>query len=87
VLRNLTARLASGGVLIAGFQLRAGGLSADEYDDCVRAAGLQPSTRFATWGGAPFVTGSDYVVAVSKREPMPGSVMKDDPYVVAVSKR
>jgi 2-polyprenyl-3-methyl-5-hydroxy-6-metoxy-1,4-benzoquinol methylase len=67
VLRNLADRLAPGGMLVAGFQLRAGGLTVGIYDDCTLAAGLESVAHFSTWDATPFEPGGDYVVAVSKR--------------------
>jgi SAM-dependent methyltransferase len=67
VVANLAVRLAPGGVLVAGFQLRRGGLTRERYDACAHAAGLVPTAHFATWDGEDFVAGGDYVVVVSKR--------------------
>jgi hypothetical protein len=66
VLANIAARLASGGLVIAGFQLN-GRLELDEYDAAAARAGLVPVTRFATWDRAPFVDGGDYVVTVDSK--------------------
>jgi hypothetical protein len=66
VLGNVTERLAPGGLVIAGFQLR-GRLSLTEYDDAAASAGLTPVERFATWERAPFVAGGDYVVVVDSK--------------------
>ena len=52
VLRNLAVRLAPGGLLVAGFQLRAGGLTVDAYDDCARAAGPRRRSRASRRGTA-----------------------------------
>jgi SAM-dependent methyltransferase len=65
VLANIAARVATGGLVIAGFQLT-GRLSLAEYDDAAAAAGLAPVERFATWERAPFA-GGDYVVAVDSK--------------------
>ncbi|MET0275330.1 MAG: SAM-dependent methyltransferase, partial [Acidimicrobiia bacterium] len=65
VLHNLASRLAPGGLLVAGFQLRDGGLTPDGYDEFTRAAGLAPHARAATWDGDPF-TGGDYLVAIDQ---------------------
>jgi SAM-dependent methyltransferase len=65
VLANLAARVAPGGLVIAGFQLN-GRLSLAEYDDAADAAGLVPVDRFATWERAPFA-GGDYVVTVDSK--------------------
>jgi SAM-dependent methyltransferase len=66
VLANVAARLAPGGLVIAGFQLT-GRLTLAGYDSAARTAGLAPVVRFATWEGAPFVAGGDYVVAVDSK--------------------
>lgn len=67
VVANVGARLARGGVLVAGFQLLPGRLTVDRYEECVVAAGLVPAARYATWDGDRFTPGGDYVVVVSKR--------------------
>jgi SAM-dependent methyltransferase len=66
VLRNLATRLATDGLLIAGFQL-GHGLSLDEFDAAASAAGLSAVTRFATWDRAPYLAGGDYVVTVDSK--------------------
>ena len=75
VLANVAARLAPGGLVIAGFQLT-GRLSLAEYDAAAAAAGLTPEARYATWDRAPFTGpidgdgsggGGDYVVVVDSK--------------------
>jgi trans-aconitate methyltransferase len=66
VLANLSARLATGGLVVAGFQL-SGRLSLVDYDTHARAAGLAPVARWSTWDRAPFTATSDYVVAVDSK--------------------
>ena len=66
VLEQLTARLAPGGLLVAGFQLRRGRISLAEYDRLTGAAGLTPVARWSTWDREPFV-GGDYAVSVHCR--------------------
>ena len=66
MLANVAARLAPGGLVIAGFQLT-GRLSLAEYDAAAAAAGLAPVTRFATWDRDPWVDGGDYVVTVDSK--------------------
>jgi SAM-dependent methyltransferase len=66
VLGNVAARLAPGGFVIAGFQLRRR-LSLADYDEAAATAGLAPVDRFATWERAPFVAGGDYVVVVDSK--------------------
>lgn len=57
-------RLAAGGRLVAGFQLRVGWPTLGGYDAWCRAAGLELEERFATWDRQPY-TGGDYAVSVS----------------------
>jgi trans-aconitate methyltransferase len=66
VLVNLSARVAPGGLVVAGFQL-SGRLSLAEYDTYAVAAGLAPLARWSTWDRAPFTVTSDYVVAVDSK--------------------
>ncbi len=66
VLANVSARLAPGGLVIAGFQLT-GRLALADYDDIAVAAGLVAVERFATWDRQPFVAGGDYVVTVDSK--------------------
>lgn len=66
VLEQLAARLAPGGLLVAGFQLREGRLALDDYDRFAAAAGLTPVHRWATWERAPY-DGGDYAVSVHRR--------------------
>jgi hypothetical protein len=65
VLANVAARLAPGGLVVAGFQLT-GRLPLTAYDAAAIAAGLTPVERWSTWERAPF-TGRDYVVAVDSK--------------------
>ncbi len=67
VIKNLARHLAPGGLLVAGFQLRAGGLSIATYDELAEAAGLVLSERFATWDGDAWVAGGGYAVSVHRR--------------------
>jgi trans-aconitate methyltransferase len=66
VLANLSARLAPGGLVVAGFQL-SGRLSLADYETYATAAGLEPVARWTTWDRAPFTATSDYVVAVDSK--------------------
>ena len=66
VVASVAARLAPGGLLIAGFQLK-GRLPLTVYDAAAAAAGLAPVARYATWDRDPFVEGGDYVVAVDSK--------------------
>lgn len=65
VLSNLSARLAPGGVLVAGFSIRADRLPLQRYDDLAAAAGLVAVDRWATWERTPF-SGGDYAVSVHR---------------------
>ncbi|WP_099023427.1 class I SAM-dependent methyltransferase [Mycolicibacterium palauense] len=66
VLRELADRLRPGGLLVAGFQLRADRLALQTYDELAEAAGLQLVQRWATWDRQPFA-GGDYAVSVHRR--------------------
>jgi len=61
--------LSPGGRLIAGFQLRAGWPTLDDYDGWCAGAGLELEHRWSTWDRAPFGTGADYTVTVSTSIP------------------
>ncbi len=63
VVAQLADRLTPGGVLVAGFQLLAGRLTLQRYDDIATSAGLRLVHRWATWEQAPF-GGGDYAVSV-----------------------
>ena len=67
VLENLTARIAPGGLLVAGFSLRPGQLSTQRYDQLASAAGWAPVIRWGTWDRQPFDDG-DYAVSVHRLE-------------------
>lgn len=69
VVDGVAARLAPGGLLVAGFTLRADRLSLEDYDRACRNAGLELVHRWATWDRKPF-TGGDYAVSVH-RAPQP----------------
>jgi SAM-dependent methyltransferase len=66
VLSQLVGRLVSGGLLVAGFQLRPDRLSLADYDRLCAAVGLDPVARWATWDRRPFAAG-DYAVSVHRR--------------------
>jgi SAM-dependent methyltransferase len=68
VLSNLSARLPPGGLLVAGFSIRADRLPLQRYDNLAAAAGLVPVDRWATWARAPFA-GGDYAVSVHRAAP------------------
>ena len=67
VVANMARHLRPGGLLVAGFQLQAGRLTLDEYDDAAAAAGLELEERWATWDRRPFEAGGDYAVSVHRR--------------------
>jgi SAM-dependent methyltransferase len=66
VLAQLVDRLAPGGLLVAGFQLKPARLSLADYDRMCAAVGLDPVARWATWDRQPFAAG-DYAVSVHRK--------------------
>lgn len=66
VLTNLARHLESNGLLVAGFQLRAGGLTVDRYDELAAAAGLELAERYSTWDADPWADGGSYAVSVHR---------------------
>ena len=69
VLENLVRHLAPSGVFIAGFSLRPGQLTVDEYDRIASAAGLALMERWSTWERGPWGPGDDYQLSVHRRSP------------------
>jgi SAM-dependent methyltransferase len=67
VLANLTRHLAPGGALVAGFSLRPGQLTVEQYDHLSAAAGLSLVERWATWDRDPWSPGADYQLSVHRR--------------------
>lgn len=67
VLKNMARHLEPGGVLVAGFQLRPGGLTLDRFDALATEAGIPLDRRYATWDEDPFVAGSGYAVSVLRK--------------------
>jgi SAM-dependent methyltransferase len=63
VLDACTRCLRPGGLLVAGFGVRADRVPLDRYDAMAAAAGMTPVARWATWDRAPYVDG-DYAVSV-----------------------
>ena len=59
------AHVASGGALVAGFQL-GDGYSLAQYDASCAVAGLAPTERWSSWDREPFAGGS-YAVSVHRR--------------------
>lgn len=64
VVDRLAAHLAPGGFLVAGFQLRPGGLTLDAYDSVARDAGMRLVERHSTWSRESFAAPGDYAVSV-----------------------
>jgi SAM-dependent methyltransferase len=64
-LAALADRLAPGGLLVAGFSVRADRLTLERYDRLAGDAGLQLVFRWATWDRQPF-EGGDYAVSVHR---------------------
>lgn len=64
VIDRVAGHLVAGGRLVAGFQLRPGGLDLARYDEAAAAATLRLADRYATWDGDPWVEGGDYAVSV-----------------------
>jgi SAM-dependent methyltransferase len=58
--------LAEGGRLIAGFTLRPGWPTPEDYAGWCTDAGLELEDRFRSWDGDPYV-GGDYLLAVHRR--------------------
>lgn len=67
VVSNLARHLASGGALVAGFQLISGGLTLAHYDAYAARAGVVLAERWATWDRQPWSPTSDYAVSVHRR--------------------
>jgi len=67
VMANLTRHLAPGGALVAGFSLRPGQLSVDDYDGLAVSAGTSLVERWSTWDRDPWSPGADYQVSVHRR--------------------
>ncbi len=63
---RLATHLDVGGLLVAGFQLLAGGYGVDDYDEHAARAGCELVSRFAGWHREPF-HGADYAVSVHRR--------------------
>lgn len=69
VVRNLTRHLAPGGLLIAGFELQPGRLSAERYDEIATSAGLTLSERWSTWDRDVWDPRGDYALSVHRSPP------------------
>ncbi len=69
VMANLTRHLAPGGALVAGFSLRPGQLTVDDYDRLAAAAELSLVERWSTWDREPWEPGADYQLSVHRSGP------------------
>ena len=69
VLAELSTLLRPSGLLVSGFQLRADGLTRDDYDRLAELAGLKQVHRWATWAREPFKNGNYAVSVHQKRQP------------------
>ncbi|MEV1295097.1 class I SAM-dependent methyltransferase [Pseudonocardia sp. NPDC049635] len=65
VVGGCARHLRRGGLLLAGFTLRPGWPTLDEYDAWCAAAGLVPEQRWATWDREPY-RGGDYAVSAHR---------------------
>ena len=68
VLRQLAAHVRPGGLVVAGFQIIAGRLSLEHYDELAAAAGLTLAERFATWDRTALVA----ELRLRRLDPPPG---------------
>ncbi len=68
VLANMARHLEPGGQLVAGFQLRPGGLTLERFDEFGEAAGLLLDRRYATWDEQPFLAGGGYAVSLLRKQ-------------------
>jgi SAM-dependent methyltransferase len=66
VVAAMARHVNEGGALVAGFQLRPGGLDLATYDHHTADAGLVLAERWSTWDRQPFA-GGDYAVSVHRR--------------------
>jgi len=73
VVANLAHHLRTDGLLIAGFQLRHGGVTLVEHDDLATRAGLSLDARWSTWDRDVWRTDSDYAVSVHRLHRVRGS--------------
>ncbi len=67
VVARCADHLEAGGLLVAGFQLRAPGPDATGYDAWCQAAGLRLEARYASWDREPFRPTAPYQVSVHRR--------------------
>ena len=67
VVTNLSRHLVTGGLLVAGFSLKPGGLTVIDYDLMCADAGLALVERWSTWQRGPFGDRDTYAVSVHRR--------------------
>lgn len=67
VVSRVAAHLPPGGLVVAGFSIRPGGLGAGAYGELAARAGLVPVERWSTWTREPWDEAGDYLVAVDRR--------------------
>lgn len=73
VIANLVRHLTPGGVLVAGFSLRPGQLTVEDYDRLTAAAGLSLAERWSTWDRDVWDPHGDYQVSVHQRRSAPAA--------------
>jgi SAM-dependent methyltransferase len=66
VVANLVKHLAPGGRLVAGFSLRPGQLTVEEYQRIVAAAGPSLEELWSTWDREPWGPNADYQLSVHR---------------------
>ena len=69
-IKNISAHIEPGGILVAGFQLQRGDgrrVSLAQWDTWTLAAGLPLVERRATWNDEPWTLNCDYAVSVHQR--------------------
>lgn len=64
--RACARHIAPGGRLIAGFQLRSGWPTVDDYDMWCASANLAWEDRYATWDSGPYNEAASYAVSVHR---------------------
>lgn len=67
VVAQVASTLRPGGLLVAGFQVRAGGYTPRRLDSDAAAVGLTPVARWSTWDRAPWDARGGYQVTVHRR--------------------
>jgi hypothetical protein len=67
VVGNMARHLGPGGTLVAGFSIRPGQLTVDEYDGLAASAGLSLVERWSTWDRDAWQAGDDYHVSLHRR--------------------